>query len=372
MAVSERAVVDATLLAIEELNAGGGLLGRTIEVETVDGASDPDTFARQADRLINELDVSVIFGCWTSASRKAVRPVMERNDRLLFYPVQYEGLESSPGVVYLGATPNQQILPAIDWAIDTFGNRFFLVGSDYVFPRASAVIIRDYLAGRGELIGEVFVPLGSTDVSAMVAGISSKDPDVVLNLINGDTNTFFLEALAAAGIGADQTPVVSFSIGDAEVPSIGPGNMSGQYAVWSYFESLDDQRVAEFVKAFRLRYGLDRVTGDSAATAYLGVKAWAKAVEATGTTETAAVRARIQGMALSGPFGAVYIDPNTQHLWRVARVGRANPDGRFDIVWTSPFPVRPEPFPPSRKRPGWEVVLRELYEGWGRSWEAPR
>src|SRR5262249_17250382 len=233
MAFSERPVIEATLLAIEDLNAQGGLLGRRLEAITADGQSEPATFASEAERLITQDKVAALFGCWTSASRKYIRPVVERHNQLLFYPVQYEGLELSPNIVYAGASPNQQIIPAVKWLFDNLGKRFFLVGSDYVFPRTANAIIKDQVGAlQGEIVGEEYILLGSRDVEGVVEKIARVRPSVILNTINGDSNVAFFQALRKRGIRAEDTPVMSFSIAEGEVGAIGGDVLAGDYAAW--------------------------------------------------------------------------------------------------------------------------------------------
>src|SRR5262245_52321491 len=218
MAISERPVAEATLLAVEGLNARGGLLGRRVEAVRADARSDPATFATEAERLITQEKVAALFGCWTSASRKYVRRVVEKHNQLLFYPVQYEGLELSPNIVYAGPAPNQQIIPAVKWLFDHLGRRFFLVGSDYVFPRTANAIIKDQVAAlQGEIAGEEYILLGSLDVEGLADKIARAGPSVILNTINGDSNIAFFEALRKRGLTPEQTPVMSFSVGEAEV-----------------------------------------------------------------------------------------------------------------------------------------------------------
>jgi len=371
LASSEKAVAEASMLAIEELNAKGGLIGRPLEIVVADGQSEPKIFAAEAERLITEEDVAVIFGCWTSASRKEVRPVVESNDVMLFYPVQYEGLESSLTIVYTGSTPNQQILPAVDWAIEQFGPRLFVVGSDYVFPRAAAAVLADHVASNGgEILGEKFVPLGSVEVDDLVNAMLDARPDVVVNLINGDTNTAFFSALEDLGVAAMTLPVFSFSIAEEEARSIGPGLLSGHYAAWTYFQSIPSDANTAFVAAYRNRYGSDRVTDDPIEAAYFGVHLWAQTVESIGTVETASVRARVRGLQFSAPGGLVLVDPQNLHTWKNCRIGRFLENGQLEIVWQSERPIAPRPYPASRKKTDWELFLNDLRERWGGGWSA--
>jgi len=372
MAISETAVRDATLLAIEEINAAGGVLGRRIEPVVADGRSNWPVFAREAERLIASERVAVVFGCWTSASRKIVKPVFERHNSLLFYPVQYEGLEQSPNIVYTGAAPNQQIIPAVKWSFDHLGKRFFLVGSDYVFPRMANAIIKAQVAALGgTIVGEEYLALGSLSAEKIAAKIVQAQPEVILNTINGDSNTAFFDALREAGVSPESTPTVSFSIAETELLHMNAGAMAGNYAAWNYFQSLDSPENHRFVAAFRARFGANRVTGDPMEAAYVGVHLWARAVAAAGTTEVFAVRKALQSQSFSAPEGIVSIDPNTQHTWKTVRVGKIRPDGQFDIVWSSEKPIRPQPYPMLRPLAEWTAILQQLQDGWGGAWARP-
>lgn len=371
MAISETAVVDAVLMAVDEINREGGVLGRPLEAVVVDGRSDADVFSAEAERLIVEEKVDVVFGCWTSASRRSVKPVFEEHDHLLFYPVQYEGLEQSPNIVYTGEVPNQQIVPAVRWSLANMGRRFFLVGSDYVFPHAANAIIREYLAQwRGEVVGEEYVALGDGDVEAVVRRIVETRPDVILNTINGDTNLAFYRTLRAAGIESEEIPTIAFSVAEAELQALDPALLEGDYTVWSYFQSFESAANQRFVRAFQSRYGSDRVTSAPLEAAYLGVYLWARAAEKAGATDPASVRAAVRGMTILAPEGALYVDAN-QHLWRFPAIGRVRGDGQIDVIWVARAPVRPEPYPPQRSPEAWDRFLLGLYEGWGGRWVAP-
>ena len=360
MAASERAVADATLLAIEEVNTDGGLLGREVEPVIADGASDEEVFAREAERLITSADVSTLFGCWTSASRKAVRSVVERLDHLLVYPVQYEGFELSPNILYVGAAPNQQIVPAVKWSFDHLGGRFFIVGSDYIFPRMAAL--------RGEIVGEEYIPLASMDVKTVVNRIVRSRPDVVLNTINGTTNAAFFSELRQAGISPSELPTMSFSIAEVELRDWNLTRMEGEYAAWNYFQSLETAENREFVARFRERYGEDRVVGDPMEAAYVGVHLWAQAVRDAGSFEPRKIRGALADQSYLAPGGMVYVDRFSQHVWKTVRIGRIQRDGQFEIVWSSEKPVRPIPFPAYRSPPEWESLLLKFYRSWGNHW----
>ncbi len=368
MKISEEPMVEAELLAIEEINAGGGLLGgRLIEPVIADGRSDWPTFQREAERLITSDRVRVIFGCWTSASRKSVRPVVEEHHHLLFYPMAYEGLEESPNIIYTGAAPNQQVIPAVKWSYDHIkARRYFLAGSDYVWPHAVNAIARDYIGSLGATVaGEEYVLYGSTDVDDLVAAIKRVRPDVVISTVVGDTNLPFYRKLAEAGLGPREVPVISFSIAEAELRHMPARDLVGDYAAWNYFQSIDSEANREFVRKFKARWGSDRVTSDVMVAAYNSVWLWAQAVAEADTTEIAAVHKAVVRQSLSAPEGIISVDATTEHTWRPVYIGRIRGDGQFDIVWTSDKAVRPVPYPTTRPRSEWESFLEELYHAWG-------
>lgn len=347
MAISEQSLVDAIRMAVDEVNQRGGVLGRKLEPIVEDGESDWPTFARKAEKLIVEEQVASVFGCWTSASRKAVLPVFEEHNHLLWYPVQYEGQESSPNIIYTGAAPNQQITPAVEWCRREFGTRMFLVGSDYIFPRTANDIIKLRLAAIGTTpVGEEYQQLGSQEFDEIVAKIKESKPDVVLNTINGDSNRAFFAALDAAGIDRRQIPVMSFSIAEDELRHIGVELTAGHYCSWNYFQSIDTPANRRFVRAFRKRYGADRVTDDPIEAAYFQVHLFARAAEKAGSTDVDAIRRAARGLIFAAPGGLVRIDPRNQHTWKVSRIGRFRRDGQVNIVWTSEDPLPPRPFLP--------------------------
>lgn len=363
MAVSESPLVDAVRLAVEEINAGGGLLGRPLELRVVDGRSDWAVFAAEAERLIVQERVSVLFACWTSACRKALKPVVERHRHLLFYPVQYEGLEQSPHILYTGAAPNQQIIPGAHWAMQRFGKRIYLVGSDYVFPHIAHRIIRDLAQiGGGQVLGERYLPLGNANMADVLAEIQVAKPDLVFNTFNGDSNAAFFAALQQAGL-AD-LPLLSFSVAEGEMRAWGGASLAQHYGVWSYFQSLPNPENRRFVAAFQARFGADRVTTDPMEAAYGGVYLWAQAVREAGSAEPARVNtSALLRQSLAGPKGATVVDAATRHVWRMVRVGRVLPDGQFEQVFASSAPLRPAPWPLYRVREDWEALMADLPVG---------
>ena len=369
MAVSEKSVVDSTLMAIDEINAKGGILGREIIPIVKDGRSDWDIFAYEAENLIVNEDVDVVFGGWTSASRKTMKPIFEEHEHLLFYPVQYEGLEKSPNIIYTGASPNQQVLPAVDWAFVNLGTKFFLVGSDYVFPRSANEIIKSkiYELG-GTVVGEEYKLLGDQYFDDVVEKISKSKPDVILNTINGDSNVAFFKELRQQGIESDEIPTISFSIAENDIHNLGVEYLQGDYASWNYFQSLSNEKNREFVDNFKKKYGSERVVDDPMVAGYVGVHLYAKAVESAGTTETHPVSDALRGLTINSPKGAIGIDPETQHLSKVVRIGQILPDGQFKIVSSSEKPIHPEPFPHYKTEEQWNSFLEDLYFGWDENW----
>jgi urea transport system substrate-binding protein len=372
MEISERSMIDAEVLALEEIKEHGGLLGRQVEWVIADGQSDWPTFAREAQRLIKEQKVSVIFGCWTSASRKSVKPVVEENHHLLIYPMAYEGLEQSRNIVYTGAAPNQQVIPAVTWSYDVLKKRkFFLVGSDYVWPHCVNEIIKDQLKALGaKVAGEAYILFGSADVEPALKAIEAANPDVIVSTVVGDSNVPFYQGLQAKGILPERIPVLSFSIAEDELRKLPRRAIAGDYAAWDYFQSIDRSENREFVRRFQARYGSDRVTSDVIVAAYNSVFLWAKAVSEAETEEVVEVLRAIRRQSLNAPEGIVSVDDETQHTWRPVYVGRVRADGQFDLVWSSGESVRPIPYPPSRTRPEWDLFLDSLYRSWG-GWANP-
>jgi len=345
MAISEVSVKDAEMMAIEEINAKGGVLGKKIEVVTEDGASDPAVFAEKAKKLLQQDKVATVFGCWTSASRKAVLPVFESNKGLLWYPVQYEGMESSPNIFYTGAAPNQQIVPAVDWLLKNKGKKFFLVGSDYVFPRTANKVIKAQLkAQNGELVGEEYTPMGHTDYSTIINKIKEVKPDVVFNTLNGDSNVAFFKQLKDAGITAKDLTTCSVSVAEEEVRGIGAENMAGHLVSWNYYQTTNTPENEAFVKKYKEKYGQDRVTDDPIEAAYDAVYLWAAAVEKAGSVDVEKVKAAAKGLEFKAPEGTVKIEGENQHLWKPVRIGEVMPDGQIKEIWSTPEAVRPDPY----------------------------
>jgi urea transport system substrate-binding protein len=373
MAVSGSSAVDATMLAIDEINQSGGVLGRPVEAIVRDGRSDPEFNAQQAEQLITRDHVVIIFGCWMSSGRRAVVPIVERHNNLLVYPRSYEGIEESPNVFYLGATPNQQVTPAIEWAHEALKKRrFFIVGSDYVFPRIAAEAMKDEFKRLGaELAGEVYRPLGSEAFEPVVAEIAAAKPDCILNAISGDSNIAFFRALRASGIGAKDLPTISFCIGEEELRHLNVFQMEGDFAASGYFQTIDSQENRNFVAKFRAKFGPQRVVTDPMEAAYMGVKLWASSVNEARNLDMSAVRQAMRGKRLPSPSGGMRIDSSTQHVYKTPRIGRITDEGQFEVIWTSAESVKPEPYPVERSAQEWLAVLHDLNRSWNGKWEAP-
>ena len=362
MMASETPLVDAVRLAVEEANQSGGVNGAQLEMVVADCRSDADICAQQAERMITQEGVRALFGCWTSACRKAVKPVVEKHHHLLFYPVQYEGLEQSPDIIYTGAAPNQQIIPMVTWALQNRGKRVYLIGSDYVFPRtANQIVKKMLLAQGGQLVAERYAPLGERNMDDFVREIAERRPDFVLNTLNGDSNLHFFRALHRAGIRAEDIPVFSTSIAEAELAAMGPELPVGHYAAWNYFQSVQSEENRAFIERFRRRFGQQRLLDDPMEAAYIGVHLWVNALRRAGTSDMHTVKAILAQQTLLAPEGIVAVDAETLHLWKQVRIGRVRADGQFEIVWQSGRSLAPAPFPffiPHAERPSMTGGMR--------------
>ncbi|GGE37674.1 branched-chain amino acid ABC transporter substrate-binding protein [Halopseudomonas oceani] len=347
MAISETGSVEAEMLAIEQINAMGGVLGRQIEIIQEDGASDWPTFAEKARKLLVQDRVASVFGCWTSASRKAVLPVFENENGMLYYPTFYEGLEQSKNVIYTGQEATQQIIAGLDWiAEEKDAKTFYLVGSDYIWPRTSNKIARKHIEDvlGGEVVGEEYYPLGNTNFGSLINKIRLKKPDVVYSSIVGGSNVAWWKQLKAAGITADRQTIMTISVTEDEVLGIGGENMEGFYSAMKYFQSLDNENNQAFVDAFKARWGEDSVIGDVTQAAYLGPWLWKAAVEKAGSFDVDAVAAASADIELTtAPEGYVRVHPN-HHLWSKLRVGQWGADGQATVVYESDL-IEPNPFP---------------------------
>lgn len=348
MAISETGAIQAERLAIEQINAQGGVLGRQVKVIQEDGASDWPTFAEKAKKLLEADKVAAVFGCWTSASRKAVLPIFEKDNGLLYYPTFYEGLEQSKNVFYTGQEATQQILSALDWLAKEKGAKtFYLVGSDYIWPRTSMKIARKHIENvlHGEVVGEEYYPLGGTQFGSLTNKIKLKKPDVVFAAVVGGSNVAFYKQLKAAGITSAKQNLLTLSVTEDEMLGIGGENMAGFYSSMKYFQTLDNPNNKAFVEAFKAKYGKDAVVGDVTQAAYLGPWLWKMAVEKAGSFDVDKVVAASPGLELkTAPEGYVKVHEN-HHLWSRSRIAQIQPDGTFKVVHESADLIEPNPFP---------------------------
>jgi urea transport system substrate-binding protein len=365
MAISETVLKDTALMAIDEINAKGGVLGRKLEPVVVDPASNWPLFAEKAKQLLTQDKVAVMFGCWTSVSRKSVLPVVEELDGLLFYPVQYEGEELSKNVFYTGAAPNQQAIPAVEYLMSKDGGgarRFVLLGTDYVYPRTTNKILRAFLHSKGVAdadIMEEYTPFGHSDYQTIIANIrkfsSAGKKTAVISTINGDSNVPFYKELGNAGLKAKDVPVVAFSVGEEELRGVDTKPLVGHLAAWNYFMSLKNPTNAEFTKkwaayakAHNIAGHKDKpLTNDPMEATYIGVHMWAQAVEKAKSTDVDKVIAAMAGQTFKAPSGfAAEMDLKNHHLHKPVFIGEVKADGQFNVVWKTPGPVKAKPWSP--------------------------
>ncbi len=340
MAISETTLKDTVEMLVEQQNTKGGVIGCDLEAVVVDPASDWPLFAEKARELLTVHDVDVIFGNWTSVSRKSVLPVIEELNGLLFYPVQYEGEESSKNVFYTGAAPNQQAIPATDYFLEELGiEKFALLGTDYVYPRTTNNILNAYLQSKGIAESDIFVnytPFGHSDWSKIVADVVALGADGksvgVISTINGDANIGFYKELAAAGISADDIPVVAFSVGEEELSGLDTSNLVGHLAAWNYFQSAETDANAEWVEAWKARMGEERVTNDPMEAHYIGFNMWVNAVAAAGTADVDAVRTAMYGQEFPNLTGGTAVMLPNHHLAKPVLIGEITAEGQFDII----------------------------------------
>ncbi|MHB8455710.1 MAG: urea ABC transporter substrate-binding protein [Acidiferrobacterales bacterium] len=367
MAISETVLKNVDLMAIDEINAKGGVLGRRIEPVVVDPASNWPRFAELARQLLTKDKVAAVFGCWTSVSRKSALPVFEQLNGLLYYPVQYEGEEQSPNVFYTGAAPNQQAIPAVEYLMSPDGGgykRFYLLGTDYVYPRTTNQILRGFLKSKhitGKDIAEVYTPFGYSDYQTIVGDIkkfAAGGKTAVISTINGDSNVPFYKELGNQGIKATDIPVMAFSVGEQELSGIDTAPLVGHLAAWNYFETVKSPMNTAFVakwKAYFKAHGLagKPVTNDPMEASYVGLHMWAQAVTKAGTTKVDAVRKAMAGQTFHAPSGYVLkMDTVNHHLWKPVMIGEIRQDGQFDIVYKTKTVIRAQPWSPYIPIPG--------------------
>lgn len=363
MAISETSLKDVALMTIDEINANGGVLGKKLEPVVIDPASNWPLFAEKARQLISQDKVDVIFGCWTSVSRKSVLPVVKELNGLLFYPVQYEGEELEKNVFYTGAAPNQQAIPAVEYLMSKDGGsakRFVLLGTDYVYPRTTNKILRSFLHSKGikdEDIMEEYTPFGHADYQSIVANIkkfSAGGKTAVISTINGDSNVPFYKELGNAGIKATDIPVMAFSVGEEELRGVDTKPLVGQLAAWNYFESVKNPVNTAFInkwKAYAKSHNVPNantvVTNDPMEATYVGINMWKQAVEKAKSTDTDKVIAAMGGQTFKAPSGyTLEMDKTNHHLHKPVMIGEIRPDGQFNVVWKTKTTIRAQPWSP--------------------------
>jgi len=366
MSVSEKPVVDATLMAIAEINESGGVLGRKLEAVVVDTQSSDERAVMLSKQLIEQDKVEVVFGCWTSSCRKSVKPIFESNHHLLFYPVQYEGLESSENIIYLGAVPNQQLMPATHWFQKKYGPRFLLIASDYVFPHVANKLIKRQLSALGaQAVGEFYYPLGHDDFSEVFHYIKNNQVTAIINTLNGNSNTALFKMFAEQKI---TTPILSFSLSEQELINIKISKDNNIYAAESYFQSINGTRNGDFKR--KISSIMDEGTTISAPmiAAYNGVHLWRNTVEKFKSYQPSNVRRSILGEMISGPSGDIRISMMNNHTWNPYYLAKLNASKSFEIIEKIQKPIRPMPFPPYGNKQYWYDFIASLYQGWGERW----
>ena len=358
MAISETSLKDVVLMAVEEINAAGGVMGKQIKPVIVDPASDWDLFAEKAKGLITKEEVAVVFGCWTSVSRKSVLPVFEEHNSLLFYPVQYEGEEQSLNVFYTAATPNQQLTPAAEYMMEEVGaKKFYLLGTDYVFPRTANKVLKAYLKTKGvpdENIVEEYTPFHHQDYQTIVSKIkkfAAGGDACVLSTINGDSNVPFYKEFANQGLTSDDCPIMAFSVAEDELRAMDVPPLVGHLAAWNYFQSINTLKNKAFVKNFKaycernnLPGGSKRVTDDPIEAAYFGVYVWKAAVEKAGSFDVDKVREAVYGLDFDAPGGKKMMHASNQHTLKPVYIGEIKKNGQFKIIYKSDGLVSPDSF----------------------------
>lgn len=374
LSMNEQPLVEATQFAVDEINKAGGVLGRPLKAIVEDGKSDEDVFADRARKLLEEDEVAVISGCWSSGARKRVKDVCEEKKGLLLFPVDYEGLEQSQSVFYLGGAPNQVLLPMIDYATDELKRkRLFFVGSETVYSKACHAIMKDYLREKEgvSIVGESYTPLGAVNFADLVRQIKTSKADMILNTLDGQSLLGFAQAVRSkeANIDPDKVPSVWFNMTEHELRYVKSDQMLGDYTAWCYFESVDRKKNKDFIARYRARFGETRRLNDPMQTAYIGIYLWKQAVEQAGSLEISAVRSALRKQEIDAPGGLLHIDPPTQNAWRFSRIGQIGTDQTIKIVKASEKALPPRPWPPSRTKEEWRTFLDDLYKGWGNRWE---
>jgi len=377
LAVSEHPLADASLLAIDEINARGGVLGRQVVPVVVDGKSEiaaDSAFTRGAEKLLQVDKVAVVFGGFGSAGRKTIRPFFEKADQLLFYPAQYEGIEESQSLVYTGATPNQLAVPAIQWATDTLNaKKFYLIGTDGLRAHTINAILEDQIKTLGgEVVGTHYAVVGESSFGAVVKKIEKAHPDMIINTLVGDSVLSFFRTLIEEDITARTLPVLSFTLGENELAQLSEPVLAGHYVARTRFQTVADSKEEPFAARFQRKYGAHRPVSEMMESAYYGVLLWAAAVAKAGSEEVNRVRLALRGQEFLLGNVRLRVDPSNQHTWKIFQIGQVTNDNRIEVIKTGEAPIPPLPFPGPRTHAEWQSFADSLYEKWGGNWANPQ
>jgi len=370
MATEERVVGQMIHFGVEQLNHKGGLLSQEIEIIEYDGASNPKQFAQGAQYLINQ-GVKSIFGCWTSASRKAIIPIIEKSNTLLFYPVQYEGFENSKNIIYLGLSANQQLNPTVTYIKQHYGKRIFVVGSDYIYPRMGFAYLQELSQLIGiDIVGSEFIALGSQSLDSTIERIKQLQPDAIINMLNGTSNIAFFHHMSK-NQKAKSIPIFSTSIDESRLPTLNFAPLHKSYITSSYFKSINNKANIELKKALQERFGKGFIPTESAYNAYLGLQLWTKALQnASTSSDIEKIKAQLKGESLKSITGIIYLDRNNNHLHKTINIGKLNSKS-IDIVWSSQTLVKPYPFPTFKTQKFWLDLQKRLVQEWNGNWQKP-
>lgn len=367
--IEDKPIFEALSMAIDEVNEKGGLLGYTLKVVTYDTASEYGNYAIGARELIERDKVVVIFSCGDSAARRSARQIIEEHESIMIYPLAYEGGGLSRNIVYVGPAPNQQVIPAVVWAMNNLGHRFFLVGTDEIYSHVVHAIIKDLIyALNGEVVGEDYVPVEeNSNFDSIIDHITGSRPDVILNTIEGVTNLKFIKSLREFGINSNDIPMVAFDFTENSLKQLSAISMEGDYSVWSYFQTIDSASNEEFMEKFFAKYGKGRAIDDPMQSMYIGFNLWAQAVREAGSFSSAKVLRGIENQSYVGPSGLIYMDPDTHGAYRPVRIGKVQ-DKQFKIIWDSHMSVVPVQYTIFRTPQEWDELINDLYEKWGKQW----
>lgn len=369
MASSEVPVIKAIQLAAKEINLSGGINGRKIQLVVEDPKSEHANDALLAKKLIVEHNAMIIIGCWTSVCRKAVKPIVEKYEALLIYPNQYEGVEQSNHILYLGATPNQQSIPAVNWMMKKYGKKVFLVGSDYIYPHIAAELSKLQIhAQGGDVVGSLFVNKEGSNLAQVIEEIKRLKPDFIVNNINGENNIDFFDGLYDKRDPYTK-PTISFSLSDSEIEKIKPFAYPNMYSAWTYYRVLNNPKNIEFLKKYRAMYGSDKDVNDPAATAYAALYLLKQGIVNAYVYNPQVIKDSILRSSVASPAGVLYVDGFNGHAWRQAMVAKLNQDASYQILWRSNHPIEPKVYPLYKTRVEWELMEYELFMRWNKSWE---